>query len=374
MPKFESSHIAVLVDMAGCPNRCRHCWLGHPPNRRASQETLRWVVQQFREWIHPGETVPFIKPLTVATWYREPDYAANYRDLWNLEQELSDDGAAARFDLLSMWRLARDESYARWAREIGTQACQITFFGLEETTDYFAGRRGYFQDCLLATQRLLEVGIRPRWQLFLTQRALPELDGFVALIEALHLDQRVQQLGQEFEVFARTPAPDGAAYHIENVRPTVDALAVIPQYLAEKTRRYNGAATLEEGMGAAEADWIPELVKDGDPFKTYPETLAFMVTPDLDVFSNIGEPLPWWKLGNLQTDGVDQVMQRFENDEILGLQGNFRVPVSQLAQAYGRPVSRLLYARDDLVLRWLREWGEDQWRNRSTSLERSDAS
>ncbi|CAG0935071.1 hypothetical protein TFLX_03896 [Thermoflexales bacterium] len=374
MPKFASSHLAVLVDIAGCPNRCRHCWLGHSPNRRISEETLRRVVQQFREWIHPGETTPFIKPLTVATWYREPDYAANYRDLWNLEQELSDDGAAARFDLLSVWRLARDESYVRWARAIGTQACQITFFGLEETSDYFAGRRGYFKDCLLATHRLLEAGIRPRWQLFLTQQALPELDGFAALIEALHLDQRVQQFGQEFEVFVRTPAPDGAAYHIENVRPTVDALAVIPQYLAEKTRQYNGAVTLEECVGAAEADWIPELLKNDDPFNTYPETLAFMVTPDLDVFSNIGEPMPWWKLGNLQTDGVDQVMQRFENDEVWGLHGNFRVPVSQLAQAYGRPASRLLYARDDLVLRWLREWGEDQWRNRNTPLECSDAS
>ena len=26
---------ALLFDVAGCPNRCRHCWLGHTPNRRA---------------------------------------------------------------------------------------------------------------------------------------------------------------------------------------------------------------------------------------------------------------------------------------------------------------------------------------------------
>lgn len=170
-------------------------------------------------------------------------------------------------------------------------------------------------------------------------------------------------------MFVRTPAPDGAAYHIENVRPTVDALATIPQYLAEKTRQYHGAATWEECVGTAEAAWIPELLQNDDPFTTYPETLAFMVTPDLDVFSNIGEPMPWGRLGNLRREGVAQIMQRFENDEVLGLHGNFRVPISQLAQTYGHPTSRLLYARDDLVLRWLREWGEDQWRNQSTAWE-----
>ena len=25
---FDMSFLGVIVDMAGCPNRCRHCWLG----------------------------------------------------------------------------------------------------------------------------------------------------------------------------------------------------------------------------------------------------------------------------------------------------------------------------------------------------------
>ena len=39
-----SPQIAVALDMAGCPNRCRHCWLGHTPNKRIPEETLREVV------------------------------------------------------------------------------------------------------------------------------------------------------------------------------------------------------------------------------------------------------------------------------------------------------------------------------------------
>ena len=96
-----SPRIAVTLDMAGCPNRCRHCWLGPTPNRRVSEETLRQVVHRFREWTRPGAREPYFQRLIVATWYREPDFAPNYRRLWELEQELSDEGAAQRFELLS---------------------------------------------------------------------------------------------------------------------------------------------------------------------------------------------------------------------------------------------------------------------------------
>jgi hypothetical protein len=73
--------------------------------------------------------------------------------------------------------------------------------------------------------------------------------------------------------------------------------------------------------------------------------------------------MPWWKLGNLRVEGVDKIMQCFENDEVPGLHVNFHVPVSQLAQIYGRKDSQYIYTRDDLILRWLRMWGEDNWQN-----------
>lgn len=333
------------------------------PNRRASEDTFRWVVKQFREWVRPRQKQSFAKPFTAMSWYREPDYAPNYRELWELEKELSDNGAAKRFELLSIWRLARDEGYAQWARDIGTEVCQISFFGLEENTDYFTRRRGSFQDNLLATNRLLEVGIRPRWQLFLNKRLKPELEGFVAFIHKMQLDKRVEALGHEFEIFVQPIAPDGEAFNIENLRPTIDILSSIPSYLAEKTKIHHDASTLEECLGKAERDWIEELSKANEVFATYPATLAFMVTPELDVFSNIGEPMPWWNLGNLKVKGLDKIIKCFENDGVPGLRVNFHVPISQLSQMYAREGSQYIYTRDDLILRWLRMWCEITGKN-----------
>ena len=350
-----SPQIAVALDMAGCPNRCRHCWLGNPRNQRVPEETLREIVRQFRTWKQPGAKTPFFERLSVATWYREPDFAPDYRRLWELEQELSDKGAAQRFELLSIWRLARDEGYAAWARHVGTKACQISFFGLEQSTDWFCQRRGAFRDSLLATERLIEAGIRPRWQLFLTERLVPELDAFVTLIDELDLERRVP----EFEVFVHGVCPDGAGFEIEHLRPTVEVLDAVPEYLARKTCAHRNKASLAECLGRAEADWLPELLPHDTPPASSPATLAFMVTPELDVYCNLGEPTPAWRLGNLRADGLDVIMRRFQRDEAPGLQAMFHVPVSELAAAYGRPDGRRLYDRDDLMVRWIKLWTLD---------------
>ena len=67
--------------MHGCPNRCRHCYLGCPPNGDLTEHDLRWAAGLFRDYVKPGEDRPFIERLTVSSWYREPDYSDDYARL-----------------------------------------------------------------------------------------------------------------------------------------------------------------------------------------------------------------------------------------------------------------------------------------------------
>ena len=224
MPKFTSRDITVALDMCGCPNRCRHCWLGRADNRRMTERDLRWAVERFRTFVRKGQTEPFFTGVKASASWREPDFSDDYQRLRDLECELSD-GEPWRFELLSVWRLARDETYARWARTVGPDTCQITFFGLEQTTDWFCRRRGAFRDGIIATQRLLDAGIKPRWQFFLTRKILPDLPGLLKLVETLKLPERAAALGGEFTLFMHTPGPSGQARHIEHLRPTIDQIA-----------------------------------------------------------------------------------------------------------------------------------------------------
>ena len=130
MPEINSRDIGLALDMHGCPNRCRHCYLRDHANGCMSEDDLRWAVEQFRRYVRPGEDGLAFEKLSVSSSVREPDYSDDYERLCELEAELSDSGPN-RYELLSIWRLGRDDHYAQWAKRIGPDTCQVTLFGMK---------------------------------------------------------------------------------------------------------------------------------------------------------------------------------------------------------------------------------------------------
>ena len=227
-----------------------------------------------------------------------------------------------------------------------TEACQITFFGLERNTDYFVRRRGAFRDSLLATERLLEVGIRPRWQIFFLEPVIPDLPKLVELIQELDLEKRVRALGHEFAVFLNTPSPDGEAFHLEHLRPAIDNLSAIPPYLAAKTCQHFGQATLQNCLGEAEGDLLRELEGCAQPFADMPSTLAFMVADWTSTPTSGSHSPGGWQPAHRRPDGVGQPA-----DANPGRRA-FSPAHSHLAQAYGRATEggRSMEGRPDPAL------------------------
>ena len=338
-------HITVALDMAGCPNRCRHCYLGQASGATLQPDDLRWAVAQFRAYSRTDEARPFFDEIKVSSWVREPDLARDYRGLYALEQELGD-GPPDRFALLSIYRLARDPTYAPWAREIGTRACQITFFGMRATQDWFYRRQGAFDDCLAATEQLLAHGIAPRWQVFVTRRLLPELDDLLRLAEQLRLRERTEAIGHPFQLFMHTPTPDGEARMIEDLRPRLEEVADLPPALVQASCAYLG----RERLWQTEAQWLDALWGQGErgqvprPFAyAMPSRLVFYVLPDGSVHTNIGTLEPWWKLGDLGADGVTAILARLERAEPLGLDTIYCADPLALARRYGDPQGQRIY-------------------------------
>ena len=349
MSNFDMSYLGVMVDMAGCPNRCRHCWLGSHRNGNITIDEFKNIAAQFRNW--HDEEGRGIAEMSYFSWWREPDYRDDYRELWLLEQELSSPGKAERFELLSTWRLARDESYAKWAAELGTKACQITFFGMEENTDWGMCRKGAFRDQLIATERCLAVGIAPRWQLFITKRCLNELDDFLKMIYELKLFERCEEIGKKFEVFIGGISPEGNGYGIEDLRPEEDDLCLIPDELISITREGTDL------LGQPEYRMLEELMECNTPPNISANMPCLAVNADYDVYPNIAEPAEWWKLGNLKTDGIQEIMRNYRDGRTPGMRINGTIPVSELAKKYGDLKSKKLYTKGDLFTRFIHQWG-----------------
>jgi hypothetical protein len=348
MPELPKK-IGVAADLAGCPNRCRHCYLGNGPNGRLDRDVLRQAADALWKWSRPGATEPYFHQVDVASWYREPDFSDDYRGFYEIERELSR-RAPRRYELLSVWRLARDEGYAAWAKERGPRICQITFFGMEELTDRLTGRQGAFRDARAATQRLLGVGMVPRWQVILTRPGLPDLSSLLRTAKELDLTNRVADLGERFDMFCHPPGPDGEAWQLEDVRIEEADLAAIPGELMESTRRHFGG----------KIEWQPEarLVHEVLAGRRIPPTIPsetwFFVNAELDVFSNYGDLTPPWRLGNMQRDGWDNILRSFEEERPPALWTTLQAADAELARRFGRKESLHLYSPGDAKSRWVR--------------------
>jgi hypothetical protein len=348
MPKIRSKKLGVALDMGGCPNHCRHCYLGFGTNQKMTEADLRWMAGQFRDYFKSSATV---ESLNIASSFREPDFSDDYRRLYELERELSDE-KPERYELLSVWRLAHDKDYSAWAKSIGPDTCQITLFGMEATTDWFYRRKGAFKDALTATERLLEAGMKPRWQIVLTKKLIPEMSGLLKLIEHMKLRERVKNLGSEFQVFLHTPDPLQEAVKIEYLRPTMEETASVPEELLEATRKHLGKPNLwhtevELFKSITDSEQMPP---EDEGLLSEPSRFWLFVTSSWDVFSNAGTLEPWWKLGNLKEESVAAIIRRFERDEACGLDVLLHYPQSQLAETYGNPQGRKIYnGREDLL-------------------------
>jgi hypothetical protein len=408
MPPITSPYVGVALDMFGCPNRCRHCYLDTPPaaTARMTEDEVRWAVEQIRAFKRPGEQQPLWREIRVSTWVREPDYSDDYRRLYELENELSGlPSQRAEWELLSIWRAARDPDYARWAHNIGVRVCQISFFGLENVTDWAHRRRGAFRDALIATERLLAAGIRPRWQWFFTKRIITDLPGLIELSRELRLRERCETLDGPFTLFIHCPSPDGEGWNLEHLRPTLRDLERIPSWLRDQSEKHigqplgepegrlvhqylgrpgvyresaervppgNSVSGLALGLEVGSRGGCPTTdSRDGCPTMEADRPIAssvddmthaglwFLVSPGFDVHANLmGEMSPAFRLGNLKTDGLAAIVDALENDRPPGLHATFRVPVSELARRFGQPRGRRIYLPADLESRWARMYAE----------------
>lgn len=341
--------ITVCLDMRGCPNRCKHCWLGNTPNGCLTEKDLRDVAESFR---------PYAEKLEVYDWYREPDFAENYKEMWALCNALSDEHAP-HFELVSFWRLARDGDYAKWLAELGVKYAQLTLFGGEEMTDYFVGRRGAYREILRSIDLLLDHGICPRIQTFINACNIGHLGQIEKLIGGMELEKRCRDVGGEFSFFLHAGSCDGENEQFYGARVTADLLSEIPAKLAELTLKHFGKKRIAEVFGFSERRLYEELSEDHSVKRIVSDEPVFYVDKDFNVFPNYTAPSDSWRIGNMR-DGMEKILSDYLNDASPAQRVFANIPVSRIVRKCGAKDGMGLFSRGDyrtyLVNRFCREF------------------
>lgn len=332
--------ITVCLDMAGCPNRCRHCWLGVTPNGNLPISELEYTAEQFR---------PFTDCLKVYDWYREPDYKENYRELYALCNRLSDQ-PIEHFELISFWRIVRDREYVKWLRSLGLKNAQLTIFGGEETTDFYIGRKGAYAEILRAIEILTENRIAPRIQMFVNKNNINELASVENLIRSLDLEDRCESFDGKFSFFLHQGSCDGENEKLYDVRITPDDLSRIPPLLEAYTLRHFGKEKIADVFGQTERALYGELISDDSTMSYVSDRPVFYVDRELNVYPNVTSPSPQWRLGNLKKHGVSEVLENYTESKSAAQHTRRTVPLCEIVKARGSETSTRLFSKDDYTI------------------------
>lgn len=335
MKKFDK--LTVCLDMKGCPNRCRHCWLGAAPNGNMKEEDLRFAAERFK---------PLANSFEIYFWYREPDFSDNYRELTKLAQSLSD-VKTPHFELLSFWRAVRDKEYIPWLASLGVKVCQLTLFGGEEKTDYYAGRKGAYGEIVQTTELLLNNGIAPRIQVFVNKDNIDELYKVEALAKEMELERRCKEIGENFRFFVHQGSCDGENEKNYDIWITESDLQKIPKRLAEMSVEHFGKQSLKEVFGETERELLKQLENDNSTTDFRESSPVFYVDGNFDVYPNISAPEPIWSLGNLKKDGAEKIAENYLENKSIAQHTGFTVPVSEMAKKFGDPNSTRLFTKGD---------------------------
>lgn len=330
----------LVVDMNGCPNRCKHCWLGHMPNKKMNPETDIFLIEYFR---------PYFDTIVYYSWLREPDFCDNYEERWIRDNEISVGEKPQRFELASFWRIVRDESYAVFLKKAGVSCVQLTFFGMKEMTDWYVGRKGAFEELLEATEILLKYEIAPRWQSFITEENRDEIIALLELSKEMELEKLCQSFGREFQFFVHAGSADGENRKLYDIRICKEHIPdnIIPYYLD-----YDQIYTESELCGKLEHDNSHVIFPpEGD--------ITLNISNELDVFYNFTHMIGKWKIGNVLHDSKEELIDRILNGKVPALEMAEQITVAELIERYGNRKSQRAFKQDDYKMYLLNRYLED---------------
>lgn len=324
-----SKSLCVCLDMYGCPNRCKHCWLGELPNNKLDDDSSNYIVNLFK---------PYFKDITFYSWLREPDFCSNYEERW-INDNLLSSIKPERFELASFYKLVRDPKYVKWLKSVGTKKVQLTFFGLEKTTDEFVGRKGAYQELLKASEILKENAIEPRWQIFIYETNKEEV------VELLKLAKQKDIK----EILVHEGTCDGNNRKLYNIRINKSE---IPDEVKEYFLDYQNILSEKECIEILKNDKTHYVPHNEDEIVLY-------MTSDLNVYFNFTNPSPTWKIGNIKDDNIDEIVRRAVEEDIPALNIARKITIEELVSKYGDNSSDRVFSLDDYKIYLLNNYLND---------------
>jgi MoaA/NifB/PqqE/SkfB family radical SAM enzyme len=329
--------LSIGLEAMTCTNRCRHCWIqGNPTHRSMPVEQVYYVLERLAEvkqYMAPGLFVMYDEPTTHPQFIEIIEKAAQL-GLIGEDFFLPTNG--------SILARAPEHTWDRLKRA-GMNSLQLTIYGLEQTHDDFAGRRGAFKDIITTIRRAVMHDIEWWCGVVLHPGNIGELDDTVAYLK--RLDPEGKAAVGWFLFFWQ-----GRGRDINRVR--ANDFARLPEHLRK------GSHWVDESEAIRRIIENPNLSRRR-PSEPYCQSLWFQVDRDLQVYcggscdcGGIAAAIPEMKavfsLGKLTDAGFLPLIESYQQKPPAVIQYLDNITWGELAKKYGDPTNDEFYYLNDL--------------------------
>ena len=245
--------LGLQLQIAGCPNACRHCGEdGRPPfGALMSVADARWVLERFRP------LTDVLSPCVFFDSAAHPDVVA----LEALCQEFGNDPEGSDWSVLSTnahgIASAEDpEGLLSELRQLGVRMLAFTLHGEREHHDWFVCRRGAFDDIWRTARLCVRIGLDTCFNFYVDRYNAADLQPFLDRTARLR-DETGIQVTTALPIFVLYWANARLRVYERKLRPRPGDLEPIRNYLTERWGR-----ELEE---FTEGNWVRRLLDPADP-------------------------------------------------------------------------------------------------------------
>lgn len=333
MPKIYNNKFSLAFDIYGCPNRCKHCWIGFPKHSKMNPDE---VFDAFSKIKNEQENLSYYDSELefIDISFREPHYGDDYKSLYERMDKINGCKleVAKNYELISLWRLVNDGDYLPWIKERGIRKAQLKVFGMRETNNFFYGRKGAHAELINGTNILIDNGIIPRWQIYLNKMGIDELSEVKHLAYSLDLFAKVKNLGENFSLRGFPYDSSGAGLKNHCYRIDEDDIDKCPVDIVDISSLRVEKDLINDSMTNPNISIAPKS-----------HNLWFFITANWDVYPNFNGINPWWKLGNLKSDKWERILERYINNDTFGLKMMVEKPLRELVIECGEPDSRKVF-------------------------------
>jgi hypothetical protein len=337
--------VNLIVEVAGCPTVCRHCWAQGTSYGEMPVDDAAFVLDAAAEiCVSNGRRFDAYPMHEVAAHSRAADILRLFADRVGADQfePLSTTGVpiATRED----WR-----DVLGTAAELGTTTVWVALHGAPVEHDRVVIRIGGYEETREAVRRIHAAGLRAGCNIFVTKANLNAFDEFADAVKRLELDETAWEPAMFF------PTRRGRRYG--TLHPELADLEPVAQRVAQWTSFWRRAWA--DLPALAEAAWVRKAVTASWPADAQAtDAIRLVCRPNLDVHSGTAG-LYGTRHGNLRRDDPAAVLERglahgAVGDDVLFFGCQTIPPVDELADRVGDPGGREIHFHPVSVRnRWL---------------------